>query len=92
METTRSSRTFCLRRTHESGFERGLSRFTSHRFTAGDLEFFGAFVGVVCFVWFLLVSHDFEIAPVLSMLRIERPSELSWRARQGEKKAVTAVG
>ena len=31
-----------------------------------------------------MISH--EIAPVLPILRIERPSELSWRARHGGKK------
>ena len=35
---------------------------------------------------FLFVSHGFEIAPVLVVLRSERPSELSWRARHGGKK------
>ena len=35
-----------------------------------------------------LFSQDFEIAPVLPMLRIERPSELSWRARHGVKKKI----
>ena len=88
METTRSSRTFCLRRTHESGFERGLFTFHVSPFHRRPSRiFFGRLWGVVCIVWFLLVSHDFEIAPVLAMLCIERPSGLSWLARHGGKKS-----
>ncbi len=53
---------------------RGALRFTSHRFTAGDLNFFWGFGCwlFVCVVWF--VFHDFEI--IVVVLRSERPSEL----------------
>ena len=65
-ETLRWIVTFCLRRKHESGFERCI-RFTFHCFTAGDLEFFlGVFVFVGVFVCLGLVVlfgllSDFEI-------------------------------
>ena len=71
----------CFATFHVSQFHRSRSRF-----------FLGAFCVCWVFVWLFfgsLFSHDFEIAPVLPMLRIERPSELSWRARHGVKKKRT---
>ena len=74
---------------------RGCCRYVSRLTVSPQLisDFCGGLcclLGCVCFVWFLFVwffvSHVFEIAPVLPMFRIERPSELSWRVRHGEKK------
>ena len=66
-----------------------------HRLTAGDLEFLGLCgvlfwvfcLGFVCLVvWF--APYDFEVNLVVCevVCEVERPSELSWRARHGRKK------
>ena len=72
-----------------------------HRLTAGDLELFcfflfvfvfflvvlGFCVGglVLCLFWF---PHGLEITPVVCevVCEVERPPELSWRARHGRQK------
>ena len=63
METMRSSRTFCLRRTHESGFERGLFTFHVSPFHRRRSRFFWAFVVVVGFclvLCFLTISRSHQ--------------------------------
>ena len=73
-----------------------------HRFTCVDLNFWGCvgwvwllFLFGLClfFVWLLCLvcfPHEWDLWYLLSCVRIvcnlERPSELSWRARHGRKK------
>ena len=44
--------------------------------------------GGVCFAFFVWIPHGHEITPVVCdvVCEVERPSELSWRARHGRKK------
>ena len=90
--------TTSLKRTSERGIESTRSDVSpSHRRRS---NFFGGFVAfcslfvlgfwlVVCFCVSLFVPHGLEVTPVVCKVvcEVERPSELSWRARHGRKKS-----